>query len=380
MTVSVKLQAMNRKLLGAGLLFWGLALSVSAQDASEREAGDRMDPGFAPDVDEDGALTPKALSAAKQALADGRIDQAAAALNLAFERSGSTSAVMALATAVGWQNLEFQLAEPSASRAGAILPLPEGDRLYLQARAAPSAERFREADEKTPQGHLAARRALATMAADAGRWDEARAAFEAILRLAPNDAETRARFAFAARDRGDLDLALDQFAAALDADPSLAEAWYGCGTVWVSRALYESAEKALRKAVALDPTHWRAREALAQALVGSGKLDEAGGVRSKLRALAPKLPRIPDRITVALLPRPGGAVIVREALRDSIPWRFRIETFDQARPGGKPIKIMELRRDGEAYAWGEAAEDGTFRASKPAAALPELGQVLEEAR
>lgn len=339
-----------------------------------------MDPGFAPDVVAEGALSPGALMAARQALAEGQVAEAAAALDLALEQSGRTRAVMALATAVGWQNLEFQLADPSTSRAGRLLPVPEGDRLYLQARAAPSAERFREADAKTPQGHLPARRALATMAADEGRWDEARAGFEAILRVAPNDAETRTRFAFAARDRGDLDLALDQFAAALDADPSLADAWYGCGAVWVSRGLYESAEKALRKAVAFDPIHWRAREALVQALVGTGKLDEAGGLRAKLRALAPRLARIPDRITVALLPREGGAVLVREALRGTLPWVFRIETFDQARPGGKPIKIMELRRDGEAYAWGEAAEDGSFRASKPVAALPELEQVLEEAR
>ncbi|MCC6740785.1 MAG: tetratricopeptide repeat protein [Planctomycetia bacterium] len=370
---------MKRILAGAGL-FWGLALVVSAQGDAGEAPGDRMDPEFAPDELEDGALSFAALDAARRLLAEGDVEGASAALKGAFEAAGRTRAVMALADAVGWQNLEFQLRAPAESRAAAVLPLPEGDRLYLQARASPDAARFRDADAKTPQGHLAARRALATIAADEGRWDEARAAFEAILRTAPNDAETRARFAFAAYYRRDLDLALDQFGAALDADPRCAEAWYGTGAVWLGRGLFESAGKALRRAVALDPIHWKAREALVQALAGEGKLAEADGLRARLRELARKLPRIPDRITVAVLPREGGAVVVRESLRDGVPWVFRMETFDQARPGGTPIKTMELRRDGTAFAWGEAAEDGSFRAMKPVAALPDLGQVLEEAK
>lgn len=377
-----KLGDMKNIITRAGLIF-GLALSVGAdpENGKPGPGGDSREMADPPGFSEIDWASPEKLAAARAALAEGKANEASSALlrarNLGVH---GDKRVPALSTAVGWQNLEFQIAEPQFSQVWQDFPLSPGDRLYLHARAFPSAERFRKADSDTPGGNLPARRALATMAADEGRWDEARAGFEAILKVAPNDAETKVRFAFAAYYKGEIDLALAQFAAALDADPSNADAWYGCGVAWLGRGLFESAEKALRKAVERDPTLWRAREALIQALSGQGKFAEAKPIRQKLRDLAPNLKRIGEKITVAVLPRNGGAAVVREALLDSVTWRFRIELFDQARAGGKPIKITELRRDGEAFVWGEVAESGEFRAAGTLTALPELERVLEEAK
>lgn len=381
-----KLGGMMNTITRAGLTC-GLALSFCSGGGADPESGKpgpeadsrelEEPPGFR-EIDWTAA---ERLTAARAALAEGNIAAASTALRFALNQGRwGDKRVTALATAIGWQNLEFQLAEPGFSQVWQDFALPPGDKLYLHARAFPSAERFRTADSDTPGGHNSARRALATMAADEGRWDEARAAFEAILQGAPNDAETKVRYAFAAYYKGELDLALKMFASALDSDSSSADAWYGCGVAWLGRGLFESAEKALHRAVERDPTLWKAREALVQALSGQGKFAEAKPLREKLRELAPKLKRIGERITVAVLPREGGAAVVREALLDSVPWRFRIERFDQARAGGKPIKITELRRDGEAFVWGEVAESGEFRPAGTPTALPELERVLEEAK
>ncbi len=382
MGLAGKLGDMKNIITRAGLII-GLALLVGAdpENGKPGPGGDASEMADPPGFREIDWASPEKLAAARAALAEGKANEASSALLRARNQGvWGSKREQALATSVGWQNLEFQFAEPQFSQVWQDFPLSPGDRLYLHARAFPGAEKFRKADSDTPGGHLPARRALATMAADEGRWDEARAGFDAILKAAPNDAETMVRFAFAAYYKGEIDLALAQFAAAMDSDPANADAWYGSGVAWLGRGLFESAEKALRKAIDRDPTHWKAREGLIQSLAGQGKFADAKPLREKLRELAPKLKRIGDRITVAVLPREGGAAVVREALLDSVPWRFRIEVFDQAKGGGKPIKIMELRRDGEAFAWGEAPEGGEFRAGRKLAALPELEQVLEEAK
>ncbi len=361
--------------ISLALLPFGAARAEEAIEGGAREAGfagpdDRQEPDWS---------DPVQLLSARKALADGRVDEAAAALRRIQATAGNGYAP-AFATALGWQNLEFQFSKPAESTITAAFRLAADDREYLLARTVGTAASFEKANQAAGGRHIPTRRALATIAADEGRWAEARPAFEALVREAPNDAETKVRFAFAAYYQRELDLALQMFAGALDADPRSAEAWYGSGVIWLGRGLFDSAEKALRKAGELDPIHWKAREALIQALAGQGKFAEAKPLREKLRELAPKLKRIGEKITVAVLPREGGAAVVREALLESVPWRFRIELFDQARAGGKPIKITELRRDGEAFAWGEVAESGEFRAVKTLAALPELERVLEEAK
>ncbi|MCE9583519.1 MAG: tetratricopeptide repeat protein [Planctomycetes bacterium] len=321
-------------------------------------------------------MSPTQQRAKKQRIASGELSPGEFA---DFARKMSKVSRPNLPDLIFVQNIELQNPDSDGMQAVADAPMSDATKQYLMARARPTVQGFKAVLALDPK-HRAAKRALATMAADDGDWNAAKTSFESLLAEDPKDPDTLHRFAFAAYYQGDLDLALTEWAAALEANPEHADSWYGCGVAWLGRGLFESAEKALRKAVEFDPIHWRAREALIQALIGQAKFEEAKPMRELLRARAPQLPKIGDRIKVAVLHLPTAEVIIREALIPSVPWLFRIELFDQATPGGKPIKVMELRRDGEAYAWGLTGDDGVFHPVKPLAALPDLEQVLEEAK
>jgi tetratricopeptide (TPR) repeat protein len=277
------------------------------------------------------------------------------------------------------QTLSMQIEGPADAAILELFDLQPADRAYLEARRRPGWEAF-EAVARLDPKHPPARRALATMAADLGRWKEARWRFETLVSEFPRDADARHRFAFAAWNNGEEDLALEQWAAAVEATPGHADSWYGIGTAWLGKGLWESAEKALTKAVDLDPLNWRAREALIQAHVGLGRFAKAQADRDVLRRLSPKLPRVGDRIVVAVLPREGGALLVREGLQESAGWAFRAERFSQAPPGGKPIHVTELRRAGDGFELGDVADDGTFSAKKTLPAGSDLERFLEEVK
>ena len=302
-----------------------------------------------------------------------------ASRNLAGEanRLRITGQPPSLATAVDMQNLYLQIDESSGVTLVRMMLESEADEEYIKARGVASRAGFEKVLSLDPK-HRSARRALATMAADEGKWQAARVSFQELVAEDGTDPDTRHRFAFALCRNEDFDGALDQWSASLEGNPAHADSWYGCGVFWLNRGLFDSAEKALRTALKFDPIHWGAREALIQALVGQGNLTAAEPMRDKLRELAPMLPRIGDQILVAVLPRSGGATRVREALLDSVPWRFRIERFDQA--GGKPSRIVELREDGDAVGWGEVSDNGEFRSFKSLPKIPALEEVLEEAR
>ncbi|MEK7469807.1 MAG: tetratricopeptide repeat protein [Planctomycetota bacterium] len=311
----------------------------------------------------------------REAIARGDVKGASKNLAAEANRLRITGQPPTLATAVDMQNLYLQIGEASGVSLVRMMLESEADEEYIKARGAASRAGFEKVLTLDPR-HRPARRALATIAADEGKWPEARLSFEVLVEEDGKDAETRHRFAFALCRQDDLDGALDQWAAALSENPAHADSWYGCGVLWLNRGLFDSAEKALRTALRIDPIHWGVREALIQALVGQEKFEEATSMRVKLRELAPKLPRIGDRIVVAVLPRRGGATRIREALLDSVPWLFRIERFEN----GQPSPSLELRRDGEAFVWGEAPDKGEFRPVKPVPALPDLQEVLREAQ
>ncbi|MEK7469806.1 MAG: tetratricopeptide repeat protein [Planctomycetota bacterium] len=336
-------------------------------------------PAMAQENDKRGAPVQRHLAWRKE-LVKGNLDPLRNALkHLKKDMALGGRLGISIEDAMDLQNLELQLPSDGSASIVEIFGLPAADLAFMRARTAPSRRSF-EAVLANHPGHRLSRRAIAMMDADEGKWVEARREFERLVSENGNDAETRHRFAFAAYYKGEIELALDQWGAAIAADPGCADAWYGIGVVWLGRGLFESAERALTKALEFDLVHWRAREGVIQAMVGQKKMGDAKRERGVMKARATQFPKIGDQIKVAVLPRAGGASITREALLDSVPWLFRIELFDQARPGGKPIKIMELRRDGEAFAWGEISENGDFRAVKPLTALPELEQVLEEAK
>ncbi|KAF0245246.1 MAG: hypothetical protein FD180_1793 [Planctomycetota bacterium] len=315
----------------------------------------------------------------REAIARGDVKGASRNLAAEANRLRITGQPPTLAAVVDIQDLYLQIGETSGVTLVRMMLEREADEEYIKARGVPTRAAFEKVlalDAK----HHAARRAIATMDAEGGNWPAARAAFEDLLAEDAANADTRHRYAFALCGANELDAALDQWARALEENPKHAASWYGCGAFWLNRGQFESAEKALINAVAFDPLHWGARESLIQALVGQGRFADAKILRDKLRELAPKLPRIGDQILVAVLPRAGGAAKVREALLDAVPWIFRIEVIDKTGPGRGFARVEELRRDGEAFAWGDVSENGEFRAAKSLAALPDLEQVVARAR
>lgn len=312
----------------------------------------------------------------REAIARGDVETAAKMLRLETGKYVATKRPPSLETMVDLQNLFTQIDQLSGLTMIRQLVESEADDAYLKARAVPSREAF-EAVLRLDPKHRQARRALAMMDAADGKWSEAKQAFEALVAENPADVEARDRFAFALLRNRDVDAALGQWAAALEANPGHADSWAWCGKYWLDCSLLESAETALRKALALDPCHWQAQEALIETLAAQRKFTEAKELRERRRAVAAKLPKLGDRILVAQAG--NGSWTVREALLDSLPWRFRIEHFDQAKSGRKPIKITELRRDGEAWTWGDVVGE-EFKPTKPVKTLPELEQVLEEAK
>jgi len=313
----------------------------------------------------------------RSAILDGRLDEAKDGIRerLASLQSART---LNLPAAVELQTLELQLPGESGLVAAAF---PEGspDRAYLEARQHPEIAAF-EAVLRLDPGHRPSRRALAVLKADDGNWTAAKAEFEALVKENPADAETRHRFAFAAYYAGDSGLAIDQWVEALDANPRHADAWYGVGVVWLGKGLWESAERALRKAVEWNPIHWKARAALVQALIAQGRFAEAQPIRDLLHARAGAVRTIGAQITIAVLPRTDGVVVWREGLTDGVTWLFRAEVFSQDRGGGKPIKIMELRRQGGGAVWGEVAPDGSFHQAEVFDPAPGPEQLMKELR
>ncbi len=271
--------------------------------------------------------------------------------------------------------------EHAAAREPELLALARHDsvRAWLAARATPTRAGF-EAVVAAHPGFRPARRSLATALADEGEQEASDRLFQDLLSGGPpDDWESPHRFAFACYDRGETERALDLWHLAVERDPSAADPWYGLAAVWLGRGLFDSALTALSRALRGDPLHWKAREARIQALTGLGRHGEAGEARAFLRDRARLIRAIRDPVTVAVLPRSGGAVVIRESLRPG-PWVWRVEHFDQARGGGKPIKTMELRQSGRRYSWVEVAADGSVRETSSHEAPPDLPALLEETR
>jgi tetratricopeptide (TPR) repeat protein len=254
---------------------------------------------------------------------------------------------------------------------------PEPVRSYLIARVEPKRAAFEKVLALDP-AHRGARRVLAVMDADDGRYAAAKIAFETLLREESDDTETMHRFAFAAYYGGEPDLALDLWGSAVEADPDFAEPWYGLGVAWLGKGLWVSAEKAFRRALEADPVQWKAQEGMVQAMAGQGRWGDAEPVRRLLRERAAVLKSIPREIKVAVVPTERGARILKEALDAKSAWLYRLEVVDQEQGGGKPIRILELRRAGEGAALGEVDPAGSFREMKTFTAVPAPETLLSE--
>ena len=116
--------------------------------------------------------------------------------------------------------------------------------------------------------------------------DALRAALRAQT-LRPDDAFYHNTLGSVLADAGDFDGAIVALRRACELQPQLAAAWYNLGIVQTRCVRYAEATEALRRAVQLNPQHAQARAQLADALKGSGCVDEATAQYRKLLAEQP---------------------------------------------------------------------------------------------
>jgi tetratricopeptide (TPR) repeat protein len=102
------------------------------------------------------------------------------------------------------------------------------------------------------------------LSARIGHTEEAAAAFEAALRLNPNEPAAGAGLEFVRMMRGGARLVLSEFEAEVGKNPASAEAHRRLGAALIAAGNNDQAEKSLRHAVQLDPTSGSARLALAK--------------------------------------------------------------------------------------------------------------------
>ncbi len=179
-----------------------------------------------------------------------------------------------------------------------------------------------------PQPAAQARLAQAYAAHQAGRLDEARAGYEAVLaenpdqfdavhmlgvlelqagrpasaaehlahaaQLAPEDPGSRNNLGEALRRMGRLEEAAASFRDAVARWPQYAAGYYNLGTVLLRLGRAAEAEQALRQCLALEPEWAEAHGVLGVALAGAERLDEALASAQRAVALKPALahPRI----------------------------------------------------------------------------------------
>ena len=119
-------------------------------------------------------------------------------------------------------------------------------------------------------------RRLAAVRLKLGRVDAALEAAQRAVSLAPADAEALVVLAMALRAKGQIDEARDHLSRAAGLAPDLAAAWLGLGEVEAVRPdRLSQAADAFRQACRLSPTEARPLAALAAALMGLGRHDDA---------------------------------------------------------------------------------------------------------
>jgi tetratricopeptide (TPR) repeat protein len=108
-----------------------------------------------------------------------------------------------------------------------------------------------------------------------GETAQARAAFEEVLHLKPEDGEALSNLCALAQDAGDLDAALAFGRRAIAAAPRAAPAWSNLGNALLTMGAFAEAEAAYRAALRLDPRFTAALVNLGAALRDQGRLEEA---------------------------------------------------------------------------------------------------------
>ena len=133
---------------------------------------------------------------------------------------------------------------------------------------------FRHALEATTRNHLASA-VLGSVAAEAGRMDEAERMFEQSIQWRPDSFEARTAYGVALLKAGQLDKAIGHLERALQFNPMQFEAWNGLGAVLSRQKKPEEALEKFTAALNINPHYGEARLNRAMILQHLGRAPEA---------------------------------------------------------------------------------------------------------
>lgn len=124
--------------------------------------------------------------------------------------------------------------------------------------------------------------------ADQDKYDDAIAAYRAVLIADPNNSTAHERMAVVWLERGNANYSQAEDETAIKLDPKNAAAFQHLGLSYGILQNYSAAIKAEQQAIALNPDFKDAYEVLGKALSSSGHYDEAVAALRKAISLAPK--------------------------------------------------------------------------------------------
>jgi tetratricopeptide (TPR) repeat protein len=222
--------------------------------------------------------------------AAGRLEDSVAALDAAVRLD--TANERAYLELVALLRDDGEIASAARGLQVALATLPESGAIRwmlaaLHQQAGNPAESLRQLEQLSPDGMLLGR---GYVYAERGRlyrearlMAEATEAFEARVRLDPNNAAAHAALGEIRRVRGLGASALASFVAALLLEPERPAAHAGVGFVYLAAGILDESIDAFRHAIALQPDLVDARYGLASALERAGRREEAAAELDAVR-------------------------------------------------------------------------------------------------
>lgn len=191
-------------------------------------------------------------------------------------------------------------------------------------------------------GSLAAK---GSQALEAGRLEEAEAAFRRAIDASPGNATLRVDLARALERQGRFDDALRTLQEALGRDGKNPALHRQIGVVYRAKSQHEQAAAAFRQAAELAPADAAAQFGLAESLVALKRFDEAGPVVEKAAGLAPADPRA-SALRAAVL---GAGGKTTEALE-----LYRISAKAESTSKAEAVRLLD---DAAKLAWSKNQRD-----------------------
>jgi Flp pilus assembly protein TadD len=143
------------------------------------------------------------------------------------------------------------------------------------------------AEKRNKQAGVTSRYNQGVLLVKAGKLDEAVAAYDRVLTVAPNHYDTLVNAGFTLSRQGKADAAISRFTAATAVKPDATLAWTNLAAAYEQKKDLVNAAAAWRKAATLAPKDYTYREYLATDLQRLGQYEALIGVYKEMAALRP---------------------------------------------------------------------------------------------